>query len=112
MKFHVTSDHVVLTLGSLMLIAVLVSIYRLQRDKESTFNIFDLVMSGGVLVPDKTILMMAFVLHTFLIVYWALQETAASEDMLIYAGIWVTPTLAKAIKGGEQQAPCKKDGPP
>ena len=102
---NITSDHIMTGVLALIALAIVVSIVRQHMNEASSFNLFDLIMEDNKLSMKRVFAMGGFALHYFAIVYWLLQGTMKSEDMLIFSGIWVTPYLANIIKGDPPSEP-------
>lgn len=75
------------------------SLWKSHRSSDIRFNLLDLLMKDGRVSKVSVIVMTAFTLHSWAIVTWILNKTVSDQAMLTYAGIWVTPLLARLVFG-------------
>jgi hypothetical protein len=85
-------------------LALVVALWRAQRDSKNPFDAFDLVMETG---PDgsrkasKTgvAFMTVLAVTTWTVVNMAISKTLTEGLFAIYCAAWVTPLVAKVIFG-------------
>lgn len=99
-----------LALGFLWL---LVSIWKLHRNRAVQFNALDLLIENGRLSKVSFIVMIAFSIWTWAIVGWTLKGTVTTADFLSYGGVWVSPLLARMVfaKNGDVPTPSEPPKP-
>jgi hypothetical protein len=85
-------------------LALVVGLWRAQRDTKNPFDVFDLVMETG---PDglrkasKTgvAFMTVLAVTTWTVVNMVISKTLTEGLFAIYCAAWVTPLVAKVIFG-------------
>lgn len=79
---------------------VLVSFIKLHLDKDSNFNLFDLVMENGRLSKIACVF-----LASFLVCSWVMVKTEEMTEGLLmaYGGIFVAPIIAKMFRLKEKE---------
>jgi len=83
-----------------LMIGLVVSVWKAQRDQTISFNLFDLVVGpDGRLVPENCIVMVAFTLHSWTILSWIVTRVVTTADFVSYGMIWVAPTIVKLLRG-------------
>lgn len=99
---HITSDHIMTGVLALIALAIAVSVYREHKAK-SSFNLLDLVMEHidgeRKLSLKRTIIMVGFSLHVFVVVYMLLRGTLTDTGVAAFAGIWILPYLGSVVFG-------------
>lgn len=83
--------------GLLVIFALLMvlSIYRLQRDETSVFNLLDLVMENGRLSRLACAFVVTLVITSWLMVRLALDGKLTEGYFMAYGGMWVAGIIAK-----------------
>jgi hypothetical protein len=72
---------------------------RMDRNQDCPFALKDLVMAEGKASKSGVILMGAFLLTSMYFMFAVLHDRMNTTLFLAYAGVWVTPTLTKMVKG-------------
>jgi preprotein translocase subunit SecG len=90
-------------IAGLALLAVILIIswmlHRRDRDQASQLNLEDLLIGDdGRLSKAAAVMMGAFGLTTWLMVYLALTGKMTEGYLAIYVGAWIAPTVAVIIK--------------
>lgn len=86
----------------LAIVALLViwGLIRRSRKVESKIDLDDLVLGDdGKLSKAATVMLGAFGLTTWLMVYLALNGKMTEGYLAIYVGAWIAPTVTKLFKG-------------
>jgi hypothetical protein len=107
----ITTEHVTTLALLLFLWALGYSLYRTHKSATIQFNLLDLIMEGGRVSKVSVIIMCAFVVHTWVVVTWTLAKTITDQGMLTYAGVWVTPLLARMAFGSHNPSNPPPDVP-
>lgn len=90
----------------IVILTVLVSFWRLHRDPDSTFNVFDLVMEGGRLSRIACVFIAAFFVASWIMVRLTLDGKMTDAYLLWYGGAFVAPVVAKLFgQPKQEQAP-------
>jgi hypothetical protein len=83
---------------ALLLIALIVSLVRRDRCTDSRINLDDLLLGeDGRLSKAAAVMMGAFALTSWLIVYLALTGRLTEGYFTAYLGAWVAPTVTALI---------------
>lgn len=101
------SDHRIIF--GLLIVLILLGALRLfqkwNADDGIPFQAMDLFMENGRASKGAVILMGAFAATTWFFVYYALTGRMTETFFGLYAGAWITPTVARLIKGPPPEAP-------
>lgn len=95
------------TLGvifALLLLLLFVLLWRLHRNPEVELNLLDLVMENGRMSKAACVMIGAFAVTTWQMVYFTLANRMTEGYLVIYAGAWITPVVARLFKN-EASAP-------
>ncbi len=83
--------------AALLIVALAVawSFYRAHRNKDFTFNVFDLIMEGGKLSKISCLVMGAFTVHTWIMIRLTFDAKMTETYLTIYGATWVAPLLTR-----------------
>lgn len=81
-------------------LAVGISLFHFHRSgRWQQFCLLDLLMENGRISKFSCILMGAFLMTTWVIVYLAAAGKLTEGYFGLYIGAWITPSVAKLLKG-------------
>ncbi len=101
----------------IMLVAIILLIGRSllarSRDKKSKIDLDDLLIGeDGKLSKAAAVMMGAFAMTTWMMVFLTVAEKMTEGYLAIYGGLWVGPTVtALIVKGGVTKAQINADSP-
>ena len=88
-----------------LLLLIIWSFYRAQRDPNFDFNAFDIVMDHGKVSRIACVFMGAFAVHSWIMVKLTLDVKMSEGYLTIYGATWVAPLIAviiaEATKGND-----------
>jgi len=98
-------DLMLAALGALLLV-ILISLLRRNRCRNSPIKLEDLLIGDdGRLSKAAAVMMGAFAMTTWLIVYLTVTGKITEGYFTAYLGAWVAPTVARVIFGKSSAAP-------
>lgn len=92
-----------LLVALLALLAVRI-IQRWDADPDNPFSLLDLVMEHGRASKGAFVMMGSFAATTGFFVYYTATGRMTEGYFALYAAAWITPTVARLIKGGPPEA--------
>jgi hypothetical protein len=99
------------TLMGLLLVLMfggfIVAVWWADRSKDE-FKIVDVLMENGKASKWAVILFCSWIVHTWVIVAWVMNQAATLADLTVYGTTWVAPLIAKMFvqpKGGPDENP-------
>lgn len=83
--------------AALLIVALVVawSFYRAHRNKDFTFNVFDLIMENGKLSKIACLVMGAFIVHTWIMVRLTFDLKMTEGYLTIYGATWAAPLIVR-----------------
>ena len=83
--------------GALLIVSIVIawSIYRAHRDRDYTFDFFDLLMENGRLSRLACVFMGSFVVSSWIMIRLTLDAKMTEGMFLAYGTVWVAPIIAK-----------------
>lgn len=99
MKIPVSID----TLGllfALLVVLVLLLLWRLHRDPAVSFNLLDLLLENGRVSKAACVMMGAFGVTTWQMVYFTLENRMTEGFLGIYVGAWIAPVVTRLVVNG------------
>lgn len=79
-------------------LAVVWSIYRLQRNPAVDFNMLDLLLENGKVSKVSCIVMGAFFVHSWIMVDLQAHLKMSEGYLTIYGATWVAPLMMRLFK--------------
>lgn len=91
-------DYAMPLLLALAVLAMLFALVRRSRSAHSALNLDDLLLGeDGKLSKAAAVMIGAFAMTTWLMVYLALQGKMTEGYLAIYVGAWIAPTVTRLI---------------
>lgn len=81
----------------LVVLVIIWGIYKLHRSPNVDFNLFDLLMENGRVSKFAFVMMMAFVLHTWIMIDLQISGKMTEGYLTIYGATWITPIIARLL---------------
>jgi len=83
--------------AALLIITLVVSwsIYRAHRNRDYSFDFFDLIMDGGKLSRLACVFMGSFCVSSWIMIRATMDGKMTEGLFAAYGGIWVAPIIAK-----------------
>jgi len=90
------SEHIADAALGVILLLVLWSFYKAQRDPTNSLNLFDLVMENGRISRIAVAFLVALLVTSWVLII-AAHDTARNLDVIFsaYGAMWVAPIVAK-----------------
>lgn len=89
---------------AVLFLAIAFTLMRKSRDLHSRIDLEDLLIGDdGKLSKAAAVMMGAFAMTTWLMIYLTLNGKMTEGYLSIYVGAWIVPTVVKLIKGPESQ---------
>lgn len=92
-------------IGALVALVIVRGLQRWQFDSASRFDIQDLLLENGQASRGAVVMMGAFVVTSWLFVYYTLSGKMTEGYFGLYVGAWVTPVVVRML-GGKQEEKC------
>lgn len=86
------------TMGVLLLVIILAYVWFFlcaSKRENNNFDMIELFMEDGKASKWATILLVAFTIHSWVLVSWVMNGAATLADLATYGTTWVAPILAK-----------------
>lgn len=102
--------HVPDVVAVLFFLLIAVSFWRLHRNPQNEFNIFDLIMEGGRISRIACAFVAAFLVASWIMVRLTLDGKMTDSYLLWYGAAFVAPVVAKLFgqpKGPPETPPVK-----
>ena len=80
---------------SIVVLAIIWSVYRLQRNPNVDFNLLDLLMENGRVSKVSAIVMGSFIVTSWLMVDLQINNKMTEGYIGLYGGMWVSPLLVR-----------------
>lgn len=90
----------ILMIAALILVIIAIIFVLIKRDRSTTslINLEDLLIGDdGKLSKAAAVMMGAFAMTTWLMVYLALNSKMTEGYLAIYVGAWIAPTVTRLI---------------
>lgn len=81
-----------------LLIGIIITMYRAQKDQTNTIDIYDLVTENGRLSKTACVMMGAFIITSWMMVTLTINATMSVEYFLAYSATWITPLVTRIVK--------------
>lgn len=95
--------HIPDIMAGLVLLIVIFSFWRMHRNPENQFNIFDLIMEGGRVSRIACVFIASFLVASWIIVRLTLDGKMTDAYLLWYGGVFVAPVVAKLFGQPKQE---------
>lgn len=98
-------DMVMLAILGVVILIILWSLERRNKDKKSKINLDDLLVGDDGKASKAAFVMHgSFVLTSWVVIYQTLNKTLTDMTFGLYVASWVAPTVTKLIKGSSPNA--------
>lgn len=88
----------------IVLIVIVVSLYRAQKDGSNTLDLYDLVMENGRLSKSAFVMMGSWAVTSWMMVTLTLNGKMTEGIFGLYCTAWIAPVVTKIIKGAPPAA--------
>lgn len=83
-------------LAGIAIVTVLL-LWGAQRDKMTTFNLYDLIMEGGRVSKIAFSYMLVLAVTTWIMFYLTITGKMTEGYFISYGGLWVAPLVARMV---------------
>lgn len=90
-----TTDIVLYALLAVIVVGIVVSFYRYQKDPVNTFNILDLLLENGRVSRLATAFMATLVVTSWVIIKLAVDGKMTEGYLMAFGGMWIAPIISK-----------------
>lgn len=91
----ITSDYYLYGFLAMFIVAIGISFWRLQRNQDNDFNLFDIIMEGGRVSRIAIAFMTTLVITSWIMIKLTIDQKMTEGFMMGYGAMWVAPIIAK-----------------